>query len=81
MLVKPTHNLVKALHILTRTQAWPEVDKALERELQATYAGMKDAADIVTLHQLQGRARAIGDIQKLLKDSDKILERYERNKL
>lgn len=81
MLSKPGVDFYRALLVTTRSQAWKPIEQALSNELQALYERMRDTPDVVTLHQLQGRAQALSELLKEAVNVQSTLEKLTKGRM
>ncbi len=71
MLHRVTEQALRALHQLSRNPLWSEVDKMFEAELAEVNRKLADAADLIVVGQLQGRAKFLYEFRDLLRDAEK----------
>lgn len=67
MIVKPTLTEVSSLHSVVHTPAWAEINRLLQRELDAVVERMLATADTAALHELRGRARCLTEFLEITK--------------
>lgn len=75
MLTKPTRQQLRSLYSLSKTDAWTEIDKIFQTELDKTYENLAEGRDDATLHRLQGRAQLIREFRVLVREAPSLLEK------
>lgn len=80
MLTKLSVEHIRALHVMVRMPWWSVISKLMERELNATYERMQTEHDVVTLHQLQGRARLLCEVRTTLATTQETLNKFEKTR-
>ena len=78
MLSKPTTAQLRSAVILAGLPAWREVEGWIDSELAAVVALMLDSRDPTTLHQMQGRAKALKELKQAVGNASLMLEKVER---
>lgn len=69
----------RAAHALSQQSWWPALRELMETELGVVNAAMRDAMNIVVLHQLQGRAKAICELRDLVLTAGEVIAQAERH--
>jgi uncharacterized membrane protein YccC len=81
MLTKPDRAAVKALTRLGALPDWAEFSKMLDKELEATHQHLVLSHDPVKLHQMQGRAQILQELQAAAREAPALLEKLRDSSL
>jgi hypothetical protein len=75
VIIPPSTDALRALHVAVSQPWWPEVAKFLEVELAATLNRLVGTTSDVELRQLQGRAKFISDFQAITANTADMLKK------
>lgn len=78
MLSTVTGQQRRAAQALSQTAYWPMLHSLLNAELAAITQALVETQNLVTVHQLQGRAKATRAILDVVLTASAVLEKIER---
>lgn len=78
MLTKVTLQQARALRILSQQPQWLEVESLLQQELTEALDRLMLNHDPVAMQKLAGRAQALKDLMKLVKDAPDLMRRLDK---
>ena len=65
----------RAAQALSQSSYWPALNSMLQSELAAIYSNMTDQMNVITVHQLQGRAKALKELLQVILTASSTLEK------